>query len=254
MASTPARAKRTPYTSMADQLYPEDDQQDPVDGPEEDGPEEDGEGEQSDASGASPVKPLSQQEMADKVYPADAKGKDGVEDADGEDEDSEDEGDSGDDGADDDGQPDQEKDGAAHKGKTEPKVINGSRSESYDTYVKTGGSRSWRNNNPGNIEYHGQEDAVGVEKGGRFAKYATPEAGMNALKNLLGTVYKDMPVTAAMKKYAPGKDKNDPEAYAKFLEKHGVDLKKPVGKQVDAMAEAIKKQEGWIEGSVSSKK
>lgn len=115
MASTPARsrAKRTPYLSMADQLYPEDGQQDTVtDGPEEYGPEEDGA--DDDASGANPAKPLSQQEMADKVYPADAKGEDGAEgtDADGEGVSVDDE-DSGDDGADDEDKPAQGERGPA---------------------------------------------------------------------------------------------------------------------------------------------
>lgn len=67
--ATPAR--RTPFTSMAGQLYPEDDQQDF----ETAGPEEDAAG-VPDEPDTSPAQPMTQEEMADKVYPAEAEGKD----------------------------------------------------------------------------------------------------------------------------------------------------------------------------------
>jgi hypothetical protein len=128
--------------------------------------------------------------------------------------------------------------------------------ESYDSYTKIGGSRAWRNNNPGNIEYGNfakGQGAVGVEKAGRFAKFSSPEAGMAALKGLLGgSKYKDLNVVDAMKQYAPSKE-NNTEAYIKFLEKQGVDIKDTVGKQTDKMADAIKKYEGWIPGTVEPK-
>lgn len=250
MAPTP-RAKRTPFSNTAGQLYPEDDQQDSVAEGEE----------QEDAPDGDDIRSTPMQDLADSLYPnsSQAGGKAGDEEQD----DSNGEGDQVDNDSDEDtsDEDDQEKDSAAPKGKATqgkekavPNVINGSKAESYDTYVKTGGSRSWRNNNPGNIEYRGQRDAVGVEKGGRFAKFPTEEAGMTALKKLLGTTYKDWNVGDLMKKYAPPEDKgNDPKAYTAFLGKHGVDLKKPVGQQVDAMAEAIKKQEGWIAGTIKTK-
>jgi hypothetical protein len=131
-----------------------------------------------------------------------------------------------------------------------PAVINGSRTEAYDTYTKRGGSRAWRNNNPGNLEYRGQKGAIGREKAGRFAKFASEEDGMNALKETLRTTYKDRPAASLAEKYAPKTDGNDPVAYTRFLAQHGVDLKKTVGQQVDAVAEAIKKQEGWIPGVI----
>jgi len=75
---------------------------------------------------------------------------------------------------------------------------------------------------------------------------------MDALRRLLATKYRDMSVTDAMRKYAPfgGTDNNNPEAYVRFLQRNGVDTTRPVGVQVDKMADAIKKQEGWIEGVV----
>ena len=78
---------------------------------------------------------------------------------------------------------------------------------------------------------------------------------MNALKETLRTVYKGKLPAELTKKYAPAGDgHNDPDAYARFLGKHGVDLHKPVDQQVDAVAEAIKKQEGWIPGIIEKQK
>lgn len=76
-APGPSRAKRTRSSSLARQLYPEDDPQDPV--MEE--PDEDAGDEQDAAAEKSPIKPLSQKEMADKVYPDDAEGEDESEDS-----------------------------------------------------------------------------------------------------------------------------------------------------------------------------
>lgn len=251
MANPPSRTKRNPYVNLADQLYPEDGPQD-----------ESAEDEEGSASADTANQRTPMQRLADSLYPQQAESDDGEQsDTEETDQQGDDQGE-GEEASDEDSDANEQQKSEegksprnnAQKGKVTSKPISGSKSESYDTYVKTGGSRLWRNNNPGNIEYHGQEDAVGVEKAGRFAKFATPEAGMDALKNLLSTTYKDMSVTDAMKKYAPRNDNNDPDAYARFLKKHGVDLKKPVGQQVGAMAEAIKMQEGWIEGSVTAKK
>ncbi len=250
-----SRAKRTP-PSLADQLYPED-------GPQDASPDDEGKPDVPEETGA-PRTPM--QRAADSLYPengrGDAKEEGDTSETDQDADDPEDEGAAEDDASDGEEQQGKKEDSPQSKknssqNKAAPKVINGSISESYDDYVKTGGSRSWRANNPGNLEYRGQKGTIGKEKAGRFAKFATEEAGMAALKNLLGSTYKDWSVSDLMtKKYAPpgGKDNNDPKAYVEFLGKHGVDLKKPVGQQIDAMAEAIKKQEGWIPGTINKRK
>lgn len=140
-----------------------------------------------------------------------------------------------------------------HEGKP-PAVINGNLTETYDTYTKRGGSRAWRNNNPGNLEYHAQKGAIGREKAGRFAKFATEEDGMNALEETLRTRYKNRLAGSLAEKYAPKEDGNDPVAYTRFLGQHGVDLMKPIGQQVDAVAKAIRMKEGWIPGAIEKKK
>lgn len=249
-----SRAKRAPL-SLADQLYPED-------GPQDASPDDEDEADAPEKTGA-PRTPM--QKAADSLYPENGR-DDAEEEEDDQGEtdqdtdepdgaDQEDEGVAEDDASDDEAeQPTPKKNSSQNK--AAPKVINDSISESYDDHVKTGGSRSWRANNPGNLEYHGQKGTVGKEKAGRFAKFATEEAGMAALKKLLGSTYKDWSVSDLItKKYAPpgGEDNNHPKAYVEFLGKHGVDLKKPVGQQIDVMAEAIKKQEGWIPGTIKKK-
>lgn len=78
--------------------------------------------------------------------------------------------------------------------------------------------RGIRNNNPGNLNFVGQAGAH-KEPGpnGRFAVFATPEAGLRALRNqLIRYVYRDGVNTVAgiIAKWAPPSDGNDTPAYA----------------------------------------
>ena len=76
---------------------------------------------------------------------------------------------------------------------------------------KRTGSRNWRNNNPGNIEYgdfakkHG---AVGSD--GRFAVFPSYDAGRAAKASLIfeGKNYKDKTLTDAIARYAPPSENN----------------------------------------------
>ncbi|UXN69610.1 hypothetical protein N8A98_20695 [Devosia neptuniae] len=78
------------------------------------------------------------------------------------------------------------------------------------------GSRNWRNNNPGNIEFgdfaksHG---AVGTD--GRFAVFPTYEAGRAAKQSLLFTSpgYAGMSIEQAISRYAPASDGNNTGHY-----------------------------------------
>ena len=86
------------------------------------------------------------------------------------------------------------------------------------------GTPAWRNNNPGNIEWHGQRNAT---SGGRFAHFNTYQDGYNALKTLLiqactgqislynpnGNLYDFYSV------YAPSSDGNDSKGYAEEVAK-----------------------------------
>lgn len=86
------------------------------------------------------------------------------------------------------------------------------------------GSRSFRNNNPGNLRYLGQFGSVGKDKNG-FAIFPTYELGYNALKNMLtnactgkSSVYRPtMTLYEFFAKYAPSEDHNNPTSYAEVV-------------------------------------
>lgn len=62
------------------------------------------------------------------------------------------------------------------------------------------------NNNPGNLEFHGQPNAV---KNGRWAKFTTPEIGFRALmKDIQSKQKKGLTIKQAIKIYAPSTENN----------------------------------------------
>jgi hypothetical protein len=73
-----------------------------------------------------------------------------------------------------------------------------------------------RDNNPGDIEVGGfatREGATGRDpRNSRFATFATPEAGMQALRDLLTDHYLGMTIHDALNKYAPPVE-NDTSSY-----------------------------------------
>lgn len=102
------------------------------------------------------------------------------------------------------------------------------------------GSRSWRNNNPGNIRYTGL--FINLAKGKddkNFCVFETYEAGLNALCLLLkraatglSTIYRpEHSLLRFYEIYAPKSDGNDPVAYAKYVaDRIGVDVETPIKK------------------------
>jgi len=86
------------------------------------------------------------------------------------------------------------------------------------------GSRSFRNNNPGNLKYLGQTGSIGKDKNG-FAIFSTYEAGYEALKRMLtnactgkSNVYSPtMTLYEFFAKYAPSSDNNNPNIYAETV-------------------------------------
>ncbi len=123
-------------------------------------------------------------------------------------------------------------------------------------YHGTGGSRSWRNNNPGNIEYGPyarSKGAIGTD--GRFAVFPTYEAGRAAQENLLfdSKGYRNLTLSQAINKWAPAGDNNNVPAYiAALVNGSGIspdtrmaDIPPEMrGKILDAM----QKHEGWHPG------
>lgn len=86
-------------------------------------------------------------------------------------------------------------------------------------YEFSGGTRAWRNNNPGNLEYGKfarNNGAIGTD--GRFAIFPDVTTGFNAMANLLSTnAYQNLTIQEAINRYAPSSE-NNVENYLKSLE------------------------------------
>ena len=79
------------------------------------------------------------------------------------------------------------------------------------------GTRSYRNNNPGNLRYVGQPGAIGKDDAG-FAQFPDFDTGFNALLRQIDLYCQRGLTLAGMTAiYAPSSDGNDPFAYAQFL-------------------------------------
>lgn len=84
------------------------------------------------------------------------------------------------------------------------------------------GTPAWANNNPGNLVWNNQTNAV---QNGKFAKFKTYTDGYNALKNLFTNActghsirYKPtMTLLQFYEVYAPSSDGNSPMAYAQHV-------------------------------------
>lgn len=98
------------------------------------------------------------------------------------------------------------------------------------------GSRSYRNNNPGNIKFAFQANTTGKDPQG-FAIFKTYNDGFNALKNMVrraceghSKVYSpNNTILEYFQIYAPASDNNYPEKYAKYVAtKSGLSLKSKI--------------------------
>jgi len=122
---------------------------------------------------------------------------------------------------------------------------------------RDGGTRAWRNNNPGNMEYGAyakSQGAVGTD--GRFAVFPSYEAGSKAKENLIfgGKNYKDKSLTEAIARYAPPNENNTGRYQAAILASVGGQNKRMADYTPDertAILKAMEKQEGFKVGKVS---
>ena len=120
---------------------------------------------------------------------------------------------------------------------------------------RVGGSRSWRNANPGNLKYgdfarkHG---AIGKDPNG-FAIFPNEQAGRGAMSSLLrGGIYGKLPVAQAIARYSPSSDNNNIPAYIKTT---GVNPNATLGSLDDStfnmLLDNMIKHEGWNPGGIS---
>lgn len=116
---------------------------------------------------------------------------------------------------------------------------------------RVGGSRAWRNNNPGCIRGASEFGAMG--KSGGFAIFPDEETGMNAIIQLLRSEkYCNLTIANAVSKWAPPHE-NDTENYKKRLQgMTGLPISLRVGDLSDddivKVQSAIRVLEGWKEG------
>lgn len=122
-------------------------------------------------------------------------------------------------------------------------------------FIRTGGSRTWRNMNPGAIrpgEISRQYGSCG--SAGGFAVFPTEEHGMNALRGLLKSdKYINLTIAAAIRKWAPPSDNNNTKAYQQNLSRMtGLSLSKKINQltpdELSRVADAIRTIEGWKSG------
>ncbi len=125
--------------------------------------------------------------------------------------------------------------------------------------VRTGGTRAWRNNNPGNLE----NSAFSIRHGslgeaGGFAIFASEQTGKDALVNLLkGGSYKNLTIAKTIERFAPPIE-NDTQHYQKLLRGFtGLDgstiMNSLNDQQFNSVVNAIIRVEGWREGDVTLK-
>ncbi|MCL2331454.1 MAG: hypothetical protein FWC61_02815 [Proteobacteria bacterium] len=121
-------------------------------------------------------------------------------------------------------------------------------------FRRTGGTRSWKNNNPGNIRYSEFSRAHGaIGQAGGFSVFPNEQTGMSTIRSLLQTRnYQSLTVAGAINRWAPPSE-NDTAAYQRRLEQlTGIPINTPMqnldGAQLERVANAIRTVEGWRPG------
>lgn len=130
--------------------------------------------------------------------------------------------------------------------------------------VRTGGTKAWRNNNPGNIRFSKwmwrNTKPIGVDYNG-FLIYRTQDEGQRAIGFLLKNSgkYKDKTIPNAIETYAP-RNENNTDAYIRhvkraFLSANLGDVESRTisslnRMEMDLLVSAIKSKEGNMAGSV----
>lgn len=122
--------------------------------------------------------------------------------------------------------------------------------------VRREGSRNWRNNNPGNIEFGPFARSMGaIGTDGRFAVFPTYEQGRKAKATLLwgSKGYRGKTIAGAIARYAPSFE-NDTGAYTRAITKAlGLPADTPMAAltpaQREIMMDAMERVEGFKPGT-----
>jgi hypothetical protein len=125
--------------------------------------------------------------------------------------------------------------------------------------VRREGTRAWRNNNPGNIEYGDfatSRGAIGTD--GRFAVFPSYEAGRAAKESLLfeSPSYQNRTIASAINRYAPPVENDTQNYIGQITSALGVSpdtrLSELSPQQRIAMLDAMQKVEGFSVGTTSN--
>lgn len=126
----------------------------------------------------------------------------------------------------------------------------------YEDVMRTGGSLSWNNHNPGNIVRSDEATRYGAYAGKHndiFAVFPSDDTGFEAVRSYLGN-RRDKTVLEVMTAYAPaGHGSNDPQRYAQQVATAlGVGTDTSLAAlddgQLTTFANAIQQVEGWRPG------
>lgn len=122
--------------------------------------------------------------------------------------------------------------------------------------LRQGGSRAWRNNNPGCIRSGSFAHANGaIGSAGGFAVFPDEQTGMDAICALLRSEkYRNKTIGNAMYSYAPPFE-NNTAAYNSYLRRltgmsTTLKLSDLTDEQIRTLARAIRQVEGWQEGTI----
>lgn len=119
---------------------------------------------------------------------------------------------------------------------------------------RSGGTRAWRNQNPGNLRYTSLSRENGaIGKAGGFAVFPSVEKGRAALAELLQSdSYRNLTIARAIFVYAPPHE-NNTNAYKRQIQKMtGLNINTKISdltpKQMESVIDAICVLEGWKTG------
>ena len=118
-------------------------------------------------------------------------------------------------------------------------------------FRRSGGTRAWRNNNPGCLRYSEFTAANGaIGTAGGFAVFPDEQTGMRAICALLKSDgYRNLTISQAIFKYAPPHENNTENYKATLRRLTGLQittkLRDLTDEQISRVAAAIKIIEGW---------
>lgn len=121
---------------------------------------------------------------------------------------------------------------------------------------RTGGTRAWRNLNPGNIRYSEfSRNAGAIGQAGGFAVFPDEETGTRAISSLLrGQSYNNLTIARAITRYAPPSENNTAAYHRRIQQITGLNINRRISNLSDGelsrVVDAIRAIEGWEAGRI----